>query len=506
MLLVSLAAGVDRAQARVMCASLMSLTIPDVEIASATDVAAGPFGPAGGRGGGTLVPAFCRVAAVATPSTDSHINLEVWIPTTNWTGRLLGTANGGFAGSIPYGPMAAGLAKGYATVGTDTGHIGDQLEFGLGHPEKIVDWGYRAIHVMTETAKLVIRSDRGRFPDRSYFDGCSTGGQQGLSEAQRYPADYDGIVAGDPGNNRVRLILGFLWGWMALHGEDGKPVLPAAKLATITKAAVAACDANDGLKDGMVSDPATCHFDPSTLLCKGGDDNTCLTAPQVAAVEKVYDGAKNPRTHEQIFPGWTRGSEQGWGGYLLSPAEPSRIGFLRYLTFHDPAWDMKTFDWDRDVAFVDAQVPAISATSTNLSAFKSRGGKLVMYTGLADPVVPPQDAINYYDAVTKAMGAAATPSFFRFFPVPGMGHCNGGTGPVDFDALGALERWVEQGEAPASLAGSHSTGGTVDRTRPLCAYPARARYKGTGSIDDAANFTCTRVAPDRQTPGAERQR
>ena len=330
-LLATRAGASDVALARASCVGLTSLTIPDVTITSATEVPAGPFNPGGGARGGSMVPAFCRVVAVARPSADSNINLEIWIPTIAWNGKLLGTANGGFAGAIPYGPMVSGLVKRYATVGTDTGHTGDQMEFGLGHPEKIIDWGFRAVHVMTETAKIVVRSERGRFPDRSYFDGCSTGGQQGLSEAQRYPADYDGIVAGDPGHNRVRLILGFLWGWMAMHGDDGKPVLSAAKLATITKAAVTACDAIDGVRDGLIDDPSACRFDPATLLCKGADENTCLTEPQVAAVRKVYDGAKNPRTHAQIFPGWARGSEQGWGAYLLNPSEPSRVGFFRSI-------------------------------------------------------------------------------------------------------------------------------------------------------------------------------
>jgi feruloyl esterase len=475
---------VDRA-----CSDLAALTIPDTGITSAAPVPAGAFTPPGSSRSIT-VPAFCRVAAVAAPSSDSHIAIEVWIPDA-WNGKLLGTANGGFAGAIGYPAMAAGLARGYAVVGTDTGHIGDQLEFADGHPEKVVDWAYRSIHVMTDVAKLVVRAARGQLPSHAYFEGCSTGGQQALSEAQRYPDDYDGIVAGDPGHNRVRLILGFLWSWIATHDDDRRPVLPVAKLPAIAKAAVAACDASDGVKDGVIGDPRTCRFDPKTLACTGAETDACLTPTQVAAVEKVYAGAKNPRTGEQILPGWVRGSEQGWGTYIINPREPARVGFFRALAFHDPHWDWRTFDWDRDVAFADAQVPYLSATSRDLRAFQSRGGKLVMYTGWADPVVPPQDTVAYYDEVVKASGGLArTQSFFRFFPVPGMAHCGGGSGTSTFDALGALEAWIERGTAPQQLLGQRIVNGAVERTRPICAYPTVARYRGTGSTNAAESFAC----------------
>jgi len=397
--------------------------------------------------------------------------------------------------------MAAGLAKGYAVVGTDTGHTGDQLEFGQGHPEKVVDWGYRAIHVMTELAKLIVRNHQGRFPEYSYFEGCSTGGQQALSEVQRYPEDYDGVVAGDPGHNRIRLILGFLWGWSAVHDEAGQSLLPPVKLSLITKSVVDACDANDGLKDGLIDDPRTCDFKPSTLLCTGAETDTCLTSAQVAAVDKIYGGAKNARTGEQVFPGWIRGSEQGWGQYLTSPREPVRVGFFRAIAFNDPAWDIRSFDWDRDIAFVDRHAPVMSALSQDLRAFKARNGKLLMYTGWADPVVPPQDTVAYYEDVAKAMGGLPSiQSFFRFFPVPGMGHCSGGPGPSSFDALGAIDQWVVKGVAPTSLLASHSANGAVDRTRPICAYPQVARYRGTGNRDEAASYACVTPAPAAGRP------
>jgi feruloyl esterase len=480
------------------CDDLSSLVIPDTAIVLAEDVPAGPFTPPNASRS-LMVPAFCRVGAIATPTRDSRIAIEIWIPAANaWNGKLLGTGNGGFTGAVTYSAMVEGLARGYAVVGTDTGHAGDLLEVAQRHPEPIVDWAYRSIHVMTELAKLVIRDYRGRFPDRAYFQGCSTGGQQALSEAQRFPRDYDGIVAGDPGHNRVRLILGFLWSWMAMHHPDGRPIMPPAKLSLLTKAATAACDAGDGLKDGLIGDPRSCRFDPSVLLCRGAEDASCLTSEQVRAAKKVYDGAKNPRTGQSVFPGWARGSEQGWTTYLLNPAEPMRIGFFRYVAFNDPHWDWRTFDWDRDVAFVDGHLPWLSANARDLRAFRSNGGKLIMYTGLADPVVPPEDTVAYYEDVVKTMGGPReTAKFFRFFPVPGMGHCGGGPGPNSFDALSALERWSERDLAPDQITASHSTLGSIDRTRPLCAYPNVARFRGVGSIDAAASFSCAAAASPR---------
>jgi len=465
-------------------------------------VAAGSLTPTVAAGSSTsprafTVPALCRVMAVAAPTPDSQINIEIWLPlAAQWNGRLLGTDNGGFSGSIGFAAMASAVNRGYVTVGTDTGHVGDQMEFGRGHPEKVIDWAYRSIHIAAQTAQLMARNHYGRFPRYSYFAGCSTGGQQALSEAQRFPEDYDGVVAGAPGNNRLRLIMGFLWSWMATHADDGSPLLTQPKLALLARASTAACDAADGIRDGVIDQPRLCRFDPAVLLCTGPDGDNCLTTAQVAAVKKVYDGAKNARTGEPIFSGWARGTEQGWGSYITNPREPVRVGLFRYFVFQDPAWHWRTFDWDRDVAFVESQVPHLSAVSVDYRAFRARGGKVLLYTGLADPVVPPEDIIGYYEKVAAAAGGLTEARrFMRFFPAPGMGHCGGGAGPSSFDALGALERWVEQGIAPTRIIASHSTGGTVDRTRPLCAYPERARYTGRGSTDAETNFTCAAPAP-----------
>jgi feruloyl esterase len=486
------------------CASLAALTIPTVTIKSATAIGAGPFTPPSGTGATMTLPAFCRVEATARPTTDSDIKFEVWIPPADaWNGKFEGVGNGGYSGAIGYTAMAAGLRRGYAVASTDTGHAGDDMKFGQGHPEKIVDWAYRAIHVTAEASKLIVHNNAGRFPEHAYFNGCSSGGHQALSEAQRYPDDYDGIIAGDPASNRIRQTFGFLWSWNVSHTKDGSPILSQSKLSLLTKAVVDSCDGLDGLKDGIIDDPRRCHFDPGRLLCKSGDDATCLSAPQVEAARKIYEGLRNPRTSEQIFTGWPRGSEgfgdnamQSWRQYIMDPQEPMRVGFFKYFLFHDPNWDPRTIDYDRDLAYAEQKMPWMSAVEKDLTPFKKRGGKLLMYTGWADPVVPPQDTVAYYDGVAKTMGGLEkTREFYRFFLAPGMGHCSGGPGPNQFDTLAALEQWVEKGVAPEKMIASHSTGGKVDRTRPLCLYPQVARWKGTGSTDDAANFMCVTEAP-----------
>ena len=472
------------------CGDLVSLTIPDTNVMSAEIVSAAVT-PGRGRGPATNVPSHCRVMAVAKPVTDSEIHLEVWLPSPEqWNGKFLGTGNGGYSGSLSTTEMSEALTLGYAVAGSDTGHQGGDLKFGAGHSEKINDWGFRAIHVMTENAKLIVRAYYGRFPQRAYFTGCSTGGHQALSEAQRYPADYDGIVAGDPGNDRVHLNANFLWAYTALHKEPGND-LPAAKLPVITKAAMAACDAADGIKDGIIADARQCKFDPGVLLCKGSDEPGCLTAPQLATLKKIYDGPRNPRTGARIMPGFPIGSESGWTGYFVGQREPARTDFWRLWVFNNPAWEWRNFDFDADLAYADRKLAAVNAVETDLREFRANHGKLLIYQGWADPVVPPEGTILYFEAMEKRMqGPRATSDFARLFMVPGMGHCSGGVGPSSFDALSALDVWATNGTAPAKIVASHSTAGKVDRTRPLCPYPLTARWKGTGSTDDANSFYC----------------
>jgi feruloyl esterase len=487
------------------CASLADLKVPDVTIVSATAVTSGSFTPPTPRNAQPLqTPPFCRVVATATPTGDSQINIEVWIPEGGaWNGKFQGVGTGGFAGSISYGALADGVRRGYATASTDTGHLGDDLTFALGHPEKIVDWGYRSVHLMTDAGKLLVRNNTGRFPDRSYFNGCATGGHQAMMEVQRFPADYDGVVAGNPAADRSNEIVAYLWDWRATHTPAGTSLVSPAKLQLLTRSAVAACDADDGVKDGVIDDPRTCRFDPASLLCKGSGSAECLSQTELDAVRKVYAGPKNPRTGEQIFPGWPLGSEaygpganDGWRNFLDVP-EPRRVGFFQFFVFNNPKWDWWTFDFDRDVAYTNQKVGFVNAIAHNLEPFKNRGGKIVMHTGWVDPILPAPDVIKYYEEVTHEMGGPKeTESFFRLFMAPGMGHCNGGPGPNTLDALSALETWVEKGTAPtAIIATKRRQDGSVERTRPLCVYPQVARWSGRGSTDDAANFSC--VSPAR---------
>lgn len=498
------------------CGELIKLTLPDVTLTSATNVAAGQFTPPGSSTA-LETPEFCRVVAVARPTSDSVINFEVWIPpAAQWNHNFLGRGNGGYMGAISYAALANALQRGFATASTDTGHSGEDLKFAAGHPEKIVDWGYRSIHIMTESAKLIVRGYTGIFPKHSYFGGCSTGGEQALSEAQRFPGDYDGVLAGDPGNDRVHLNVGFLWAFAATHDANGRTILPTSKLPLINKAAVAACDGLDGIKDGIISEPQACHFDPAALLCEGVENDQCLTPAQVQAVKKVYAGPRNPRTGEQIIAGYSPGSESalgdeyegGWKTYITDPNEPMRLEFWKYWVFHDAAWDWRTFDYDRDVIRADTELAAVNASNPDLRAFKARGGKILMYSGWADPVGPPMDAVSYYQRVEEVMGGRKkTESFFRLFMVPGMAHCRGGPGPNNFgglstiaspqneidpehDVLSALVQWVEKGSAPDHIIAAHFTNGSVDRTRPLCPYPKIARWNGSGSNNDGKNFTC----------------
>jgi len=389
---------------------------------------------------------------------------------------------------ISYAALADAVRAGYASASTDTGHVGGRGTFALGHPEKLIDFAWRSEHEMTVTAKAVIAAFYGSAPSRSYWNGCSTGGRQGLKEAQKFPEDYDGIIAGAPAN-RTALAL-----WIA-HAvlKDPASYIPPAKYPAIHQAAIAACDAADGLKDGLIDDPRTCAFDPAVLLCKGVEGPSCLTAAQVAAAKTIYSPAVNPRTRQQLFSSLVPGTELGWDVQAQGPEPMANLyDQYRYVVFKDPKWDWKTFDFDKDVARGDLPENLVmNATDPDMAPFFRRGGKLLMYHGWSDPNVPTPNTIKYFESVVERLGGAAeAATHVRLFLAPGMGHCGGGEGPNAFDKVGPLERWVEHGSAPDAIVASHSTNGTVDRTRPLCPYPQIAKYKGTGSIDEAANFVC----------------
>jgi feruloyl esterase len=463
----------------------------------AATVGPGEFEPPQGvRGPGAppsfkALPAFCRVAAALAPSRDSDIKVEVWLPASAWNGKFQAVGNGGWSGAIVYPSLARALARGYATASTDTGHSGGSGSFALGHPEKLVDFGYRAVHEMTVKAKAIIAAYYGEAPKFSYWNGCSSGGKQGLKEAQRYPADFDGIVAGAPANFWTNQMIGSLWVAHVAHEEEAG-FIPAARYPLIHKAAVEACDMLDGVKDGVLEDPTRCRFDPKVLECKDGGDTNCLAAPQVEVARKIYTAAKNPRTGKEIYPGMEIGSELGWAG--LAGPKPFQIpvDHFRYVVYKNPDWDWRTLNFDSDVKLANKiDNNTINAIDPNLKAFFARGGKLFMYHGWNDQLIAPRNAVNYYTSVAKKLGGAGKISdSFRLFMVPGMGHCSGGEGTSNFDVMSVIEQWVEQKKAPDRIAAAHLTDGKPDRTRPLCPYPQVAVYKGSGSTDEAANFAC----------------
>ncbi len=481
------------------CESLASRILPDTTITLAQSVAAGAFTlPASGRGAAQQnaafkqLPGFCRVAATLKPSSDSDIKIEVWMPVANWNNKFQAVGNGGWAGSISYPAMAEALRRGYATSSTDTGHASGGGSFALGHPEKLIDFGYRSEHEMTVKAKAIIDAFYGNAPKFSYWNGCSTGGRQGLREVQSYASDFDGVIAGAPANPRTRLASwGVYMGQITL--KDKASYIPSSKYPVVHQAVVEACDATDGVKDGIIDDPTRCKFDFKALQCKGEDATSCLTAPQVEAAKKITAPAINPRTGEQVYPGLSLGAELGWATQTGGP-EPNanNVDQFKYVVFKDPNWDWRTFNIETDVALADKiDNGTINAINPDLSAFTKHGGKLLMYHGWSDQNVPPLSTINYYKSVLDKMGGGSkTSDWLRLFMVPGMAHCGGGEGPNRFDMVTALEQWVEKGKAPEQIVASRISDGKVARSRPLCPYPQVAKYKGTGSTDDAANFTC----------------
>jgi feruloyl esterase len=504
-LLASLPLAAAQVGTREPCDALTKLSLPEVTFTSATAVAAGPFTVPGSTRS-INAPQFCRVIATVWP----EVNFEVWLP-AQWNRKFVGVGNGGQAGTISYGAMVAPLLDGYAVASTDTGHKASEAAWALNHFQRIIDYGYRGTHVMTQAAKAITTAHYGRTPEHSYFDGCSNGGRQALMEAQRYPGDYDGIIAGDPAADWTHLYTGgHLW---AMRVLDGDGYFPASKVPMLARAVNKACDDLDGISDGILNDPRRCHFDPAVLKCKDADAPNCFTHAQIAAIRRIWDGARLA-SGDLIQPGLMPGGEDGPGGWSqwlngTGPGTGGHAGLgkpgFQYMVFDDPAWDFRKFRYepakgfDSDVDFVDHKLAAImNSTDPDLRAFQARGGKLIQYHGWSDPDISPLTSIQYYEKVAQVVGHGAaqnrsmeaTGEFFRLFMVPGMQHCQGGPGPSSFDRLNALEQWVEKGRAPERIVASHVSNGQVDRTRPLCAYPKQAIYDGTGSTDDAANFSC----------------
>jgi feruloyl esterase len=502
----------------------MATKVPGATIILATAVAVGAFaGPPAAFSGRDLtalyktVPAFCRVVAEAKPTADSAIRIEVWLPASGWNGKLQGIGNGGFAGLIDYLQLAAAVSKGYAATATDTGHAGSPIDatWALGHPEKVIDFGHRGIHEMTRVAKEAVRAFYGKTAQRSYFAGCSDGGREALMEAQRYPADYDGILAGAPANDWTGLLSTALADTQALT-LDPASFIPPAKIPAIAAAVNAACDDRDGVRDGILNDPRQCHFDPATIECKaGGDTDKCLTAPQAAALQKIYAGPHDAEGHE-VFPGYLPGAEDGpggWGLWITGPAPAKSLlalfglGYFSNMVYEDSGWDSKTFTLQGGLKAADQKTAsALNAIDADLRRFQARGGKLILYHGWEDPAIPALRTLNYYRSVLAKMGVQDADSFLRLYLVPGMQHCDNGPGADSFGQVGrlvfddpqhsvdaALEQWVEKGNPPSTIIASKYSPDDQQHakmTRPLCAYPQAAKYKGRGDTNDAANFVC----------------
>lgn len=482
------------------CESLSSLAIPRTTITVAQLVPAGQFTlPAGAQppfpGAPSPnfkgLPAFCRIAATARPTSDSEIKIEVWMPATGWNNKFRGTGNGGLGGNLSYGGLATAMHGGFATAAENTGHENGS-SYALNHPEKIVDFGDRAAHEMTLIAKAAMVAFYGSGPKFSYMDECGGGTIAALKEAQKHPDDYNGMVVGGFAAHLTHHTFAQMWIWQSTH-KDPASVIPSAKFPAIHAAALAACDAKDGVKDGVIENPQACKFDPAVIQCKGADNNSCLTAAQVEAARKLYAGPRNPRTGEQIYSGLYPGSELGWG--QLTGDAPIFIAtdFFKYFVFKDPNWDYKTrpINFDSDVALADKPGnQPVNAMDPDIRKFVARGGKMMLWGGWNDAGVPPLEVVNYYNNVVKTIGAQSAMSSVRLYMVPGVGHCGGGEGADHFDMFPALQTWVEQKQPPEHLVASRIENGKEVRTRPLCAYPEIATYKGSGSTDDAANFLC----------------
>jgi hypothetical protein len=509
------------------CAKVAKLVLPNAGVASAEVVAAESFRPntsvtpwmAQAEALYKSLPPFCRVRVDSHPSSDSDIKIEVWMPLEGWNGKLQGRGNGGFAGEIDYFSLALALHEGYATTATDTGHAasGTDARWAMGHPEKVTDFGYRAIHEMTQDAKLVVKQFYGKHPlQHAYFASCSNGGRQALMEAQRFPGDYDGIIAGAPANYWTHLVTSAIWQLQATL-NDSASYIPAEKLPAIAKAVDAACDASDGVSNGILNDPRKCHFDPSAILCKTEDSKECLTAAQVTALKKIYAGPTDSNG-AQIYPGLLPGAEDGpggWGLWITGSAPGKSLmqafggGFYSDMVFEKADWNFRDANIDGIVKAADAKLAkTLNAMDPNLSAFKSRGGKLILFHGWNDPAISATNTVNYYQSVVGAMGQDAFDSFARVYMVPGMQHCGGGVGPDSFGENGpwpnltdshqslqvSIEQWVEKGAAPKEIVATKFSGplnsGNAEMTRPLCAYPKVAKYKGSGDENDASSFTC----------------
>jgi feruloyl esterase len=494
--LAAMLVGGLQANAATTCDNLASLALPQAKIDSAQIVPAGTFVQpgAGGRGASNAfanLPAFCRLTVTLTPSSDSDIKTEIWLPASGWNGKYQAVGNGGWAGTIPYAALAAAVADGYAGAGTDTGHVGNNADFALGHPEKLIDLAHRSVHEMTVQAKTIINEHYGSPAKFSYYNGCSQGGRQGLAAAQKYPEDFDGIIAGAAAWNQMRMHAARTALNLTVN-KDPESVIPASKYSMIHEAVLNSCDAQDGVKDGVIENPMKCNFDYSELLCKAVDAADCLTKGQIESAKAMTSSMKDPKTGKVIYEGHLMpGSELGWA--TLGGPQPLALAIsgMRNVVFQDRSWDYHNLDASLDFDRAQKADNGVLYTGDpNLKTFFEHGGKLLMYHGWSDPQVNPLNSVTYYENVLKTVGKDKAESSIALFMIPGMNHCQGGPGTDTFNKVKVLEDWVEKGRKPTQIVAAHRTNGQVDKTRPLCPYPQVAKYKSAGDTNDAANFSC----------------
>jgi len=495
MMLAVMPAQARPSDARASCQALNGIRLPDAATVIAQSYGAGEFklprspDPPGGPSDqpDPPLPAMCRATLTLKPTADSDIKMEVWLPLSGWNGKFVGVANFGTGGVLQYRNMVPPLIGGYALAANDTGHSGGGGEFAIGHPEKMIDYAYRADHEMTLRAKEIVARFYGKPPSRSIWVGCSLGGVEALIEAKRYPKDYDGIVAGAPPNPFPLFNAEQIWGaWLNLNHPEGS--IPASKFAMVHQAALRACGTPVGLAQGFIEDPEHCSFDPGVLLCHDGDAPDCLTAPQVARMRQLYAGPVDPRTHKVIFPGPAIGAENEFVMSATQPVKPA-VDLYRYMVYQDPNWDWKSMDYAASVDKAVKQISPLLAVDANLNDFLSRG-KLMLYVGWTEGHNA-KELASYYQDLVKNAGLARAQNV-RLFLVPGMNHCGGGAGCDTFERVGVVDQWLESGQAPEQILSSKVSGGRTLRTRPLCAYPAVARYRGQGNMDAAESFACVK--------------
>ena len=474
------------------CTGLRNAELDNAVVTSATVVAEGPFNPPSGTQGAPgatqstePLPEHCRVVLELRPGDESLINAELWLPMADWNGKFMAIGNGGWAGSIQgYGDMQRALRSGYATAASDNGSAADNPNgmFALGAPERLVDFAYRSIHEMTVKSKDLLSSFYSQPAELSYYNGCSTGGRQGLMAAQRYPADFDGIIAGAPANRHIRMHIAQSYETMHVNWHP-QTAIPEATASMVNEAVMAKCDV---LGEGFISNPQQCSFDFSALQCDAGSNSdSCLSPAQLQTVETYYSGVRNSQG-EEIFAGRALSVPLPPMPVTNEAPNPFLFDTIRILGFEDPDYDWRTFNLDRDVPYIDSKVGFVDANDPDLSAFAARGGKLLMYHGWEDPGITPQNTIDYYISVLQTMGGDQS-DWMRLFMVPGMGHCRGGDGPHTFELFSVLEAWREDGRAPEQIMARNPQSGLE---RPLCAYPAEAVYDGSGNLNDSANWSC----------------